>query len=117
VARTSGRAERVHLLLADAQHLPLRDGSVHAIFAAGLITHLPDMVAGLTELARVTAPDGQLILFHPSGRSALAARHGRTLNPDDPLSEPQLTQRLEAAGWRLSYYDDPADRFLALAQR
>jgi SAM-dependent methyltransferase len=117
VARSSGRADSAHLLVADAQHLPLRDASVHAIFAAGLITHLPDIVAGLTELARVTAPGGRLILFHPSGRAALAARHGRTLDPDEPLAEHQLTRHLSAAGWRLADYDDAAGRFLALAQR
>ncbi|GIH04830.1 hypothetical protein Rhe02_28970 [Rhizocola hellebori] len=117
VARSSGRAESAHLLLADAQHLPLRDASVHAIFAAGLITHLPDVVAGLAELGRIIAGGGRLILFHPSGRAALAARHGRIVSPDEPLSEGPLTRHLTASGWRLTYYDDAADRFLALAQR
>lgn len=52
--------------------------------AAGLLPHLSDPDLGLTELARVTVPDGRLVLFHPSGRAALAARHGRRLRPGRP---------------------------------
>src|SRR4029453_1662458 len=65
-ARVSGRANGALLLLGDACPLPLRDASVDAIFAAGLLMHLPDMAAGLRELARVTVPGGRLIIFHPS---------------------------------------------------
>ncbi|GIH16219.1 class I SAM-dependent methyltransferase [Rugosimonospora africana] len=106
-----------YLLLADARHLPLADSCADAIFAAGLIQHLPDPAAGLTELARVTRPDGRLIVFHPSGRAALAARHGRTLRDDEPLNRPQLARLLTATGWALTDYDDPPHRFLALATR
>jgi SAM-dependent methyltransferase len=52
------------------------------VCAAGLIMHMPDTEAGLRQLVRVTRPGGLLILFHPSGRAALAARHGRTLEPE-----------------------------------
>jgi ubiquinone/menaquinone biosynthesis C-methylase UbiE len=60
-----------HLVLADARHLPLADSCADAVFAAGLIQHLPDPGAGFAELARITRPGGRLILFHPSGRAAL----------------------------------------------
>ena len=69
------------MVIADARALPLADGSADAIFAAGLVNHLPDTEAGLRELARVTSPGGLLVLFHPSGRAALAARHGHALSP------------------------------------
>ncbi|GAA5192823.1 hypothetical protein GCM10023322_53240 [Rugosimonospora acidiphila] len=105
------------LLLGDARHLPLVDGSVDAIFAAGLIQHLPDPAVGLAELARVTRPGGRLILFHPSGRAAQAARHGRSLREDEALGRPCLDQLLADAGWTLTDYDDPPHRFLALAAR
>jgi SAM-dependent methyltransferase len=112
---STGPAAR--LLLADARHLPLADACVDAIFAAGLIQHLPDPAAGLAELARVTRPDGRLIVFHPSGRAALAARHGRTLREDEALNRSQLSRLLAATGWTLTDYDDPPDRFFALARR
>jgi SAM-dependent methyltransferase len=117
VARAHGRAEYATLLLADARALPFPAGSVDAVFAAGLVMHLPDPVAGLAELARVTRPGGRLALFHPSGRAALAARRGHVLRPDEPLAEGPLRESTRRTGWRLDAYDDPPDRFLALATR
>lgn len=117
VARSTGRARGAVLLLADARRLPLGDAEVDAVFAAGLVHHLPDPSAGLAGIARVTRPGGRLAIFHPSGRAALAARHGRTIRPDEPLNEDRLTTLLAENGWRLDSYDDPAHRFLALATR
>ncbi|MFF5231915.1 class I SAM-dependent methyltransferase [Dactylosporangium sp. NPDC000521] len=105
------------LVLADASRLPFADGSVDAVFAAGLVMHLPDPVDGLRELARVTKPGGRLVLFHPTGRAALAARHGRVLRPDDALAEGPLTATAALSGWHLTVHDDADDRFLALADR
>ena len=92
-ARPQAAAARAALVLADARKLPFADASADALFAAGLINHLPDTEAGLAELARVTRTGGLLVLFHPSGRAALAARHGRTLTPDEPLSAGPLRGR------------------------
>jgi SAM-dependent methyltransferase len=97
--------------------LPLADGAADAVFAAGLVTHLPDPVAGFAELARVIRSGGRLVLFHPSGRAALAARHGRTLRRDEPLAAGSLRDATSAAGWELTAYDDAAGRFFALAVR
>lgn len=105
------------LAVADARRLPLRDGVLDVAFTAGLITHLPDIVAGLAELGRVTRPGGRLALFHPSGRVALAARHGRTVMPGEPLDAEPLRRSLTTAGWELDRYDDAPERFLALATR
>jgi ubiquinone/menaquinone biosynthesis C-methylase UbiE len=116
-ARPQAAAARAALVLADARRLPFADGSADAFFAAGLVNHLPDPQAGLGELARVTRRDGLLILFHPTGRAALAARHGRTLTQDEPLSSGPLARSTLAAGWRLTVYDDATDHFFALAVR
>jgi hypothetical protein len=105
------------LVMADAHRLPLGSASVDVVFAAGLVPHLPDPARGLAELARVTRVGGRLILFHPSGRAALAARHGRALAPDEPLDEHRLEPLLDASGWHLTSYDDPAHRFYARAVR
>jgi SAM-dependent methyltransferase len=116
-AREAGRGECARLVLADARRLPLPDAVAGLVFAAGLVQHLPDPAAGLAELARVTRPGGRLMIFHPTGRVALAARHGRTLRPDEPLNENNLRPSLAAAGWELSRYEDADDHFLALAVR
>jgi SAM-dependent methyltransferase len=116
-AYAAGRHGCAALILADARRLPIADETADAVFAAGLVQHLPDPGAGLAELARVTRPGGRLVLFHPSGRAALAARHGRTVRPDEPLNEDNLRPLLAAAGWELFRYEDPADHFLVGANR
>jgi SAM-dependent methyltransferase len=112
-----GRSAHATLVIADARQLPLANASVDAVFAAGLISHLPDPEDGLRQLARVTRPGGLLIVFHPSGRAALAARHGRTLSPCEPLAATPLQRSTAVTGWRLTSYDDAANRFLAIATR
>jgi ubiquinone/menaquinone biosynthesis C-methylase UbiE len=117
VARERGRARGALLAVADALRLPLADACVDAVFAAGLIMHLPDPADGLRELARVTRAPGRLALFHPSGRAALAARHGREPAADEPLADAVLPDLLRRTGWALVAYDDAEHRFFALAER
>jgi len=116
-ATAAGRAELAALLLGDAGRLPLPDGAVQAVFAAGLLPHVPDPVASLTELARVTRPGGRLAVFHPISRVALAARHGREPGPEDILDPANIAPALAASGWDLLGIDDSDTRYLALAQR
>ncbi|GGY61552.1 methyltransferase [Streptomyces geysiriensis] len=113
----AGRDRDGRLLLADVAALPLRSGSLDAVFAAGLVAHLPDPPANLRELARVVRPGGVLALFHPIGRAALAARQGRRITSDDLRAEPRLRPLLAGSGWRMTSYVDEDARFLALAVR
>ncbi|PYC80880.1 SAM-dependent methyltransferase [Streptomyces tateyamensis] len=116
-AVSAGRAAVATLLLGDCGQLPLRTGAVDAVLGAGLLSHLRHPAADLGELARVTRPGGRLALFLPTGRAALAARHGRTLAPTDLAARPRLTATLTSAGWSLEQYLDESDRFLAVARR
>lgn len=116
-ALARGRGEAAALLLGDALHLPFADAALDAVFAAGLVAHLPDPVAGLRELARVCRPGGRLALFHPIGRAALARRQGRALTDDDLRREPNIRAALGAAGWHPELVDDGAERYLVLASR
>ncbi|MGX1970964.1 class I SAM-dependent methyltransferase [Streptomyces kronopolitis] len=113
----AGRDRAARLLLADVTRLPLPDAALDAVFAAGLLSHLPHSAGGLAELARVVRPGGRLALFHPIGRAALATRKGRPLTPDDLRAEPNLRPLLTAAGWELIRYEDEDARYLALAVR
>jgi SAM-dependent methyltransferase len=105
------------LVLADVTRLPLADGTVDAILAAGLISHLADPVAGLRELARVGRPGARLALFHPIGRATLARRHGHEVDPDDIRGEARIRAALGAAGWQCESVDDGPKRYLVLAVR
>lgn len=113
----AGRDRDGRLLLADVAALPLRSESLDAVFAAGLVAHLPNPAENLRELARVVRPGGTLALFHPIGRAALAARQGRRLTPEDLRAEPNLRPLLAGSGWDMTSYADEDARFLALAVR
>ncbi|WP_327181691.1 class I SAM-dependent methyltransferase [Streptomyces sp. NBC_01334] len=113
----AGRGRAGRLMLADVTALPFRSASLDAVFAAGLIAHLPRPEENLRELARVVRPGGTLALFHPIGRAALAARQGRQLTPEDLRAEPNLRPLLAGSGWRMTSYADEDARFLALAVR
>ncbi|MGW8066007.1 class I SAM-dependent methyltransferase [Streptomyces ziwulingensis] len=113
----AGRDRDGRLLLADVAALPMRTRSLDAVFAAGLVAHLPDPARNLREVARVVRPGGVLALFHPIGRAALAARQGRRITPDDLRAEPRLRALLAGSGWRMTSYVDEDARFLALAVR
>ena len=115
-ARDHGRLTVAALLLADTRFLPLRDASVDAVLAAGLLPHRPDPAAGVAELARVTRPGGRLAVFHPVSRAMLAARKGRVPAVDGTLARPVLGPLLERGGFTMDSYDD-GDRFLVLATR
>ncbi|MFF9362370.1 class I SAM-dependent methyltransferase [Streptomyces griseoluteus] len=116
-ASQAGRGREGALLLTDVTALPLRTESLDAVFAAGLIAHLPEPSENLRELARVVRPRGTLALFHPIGRAALAARQGRQLTPDDLRAEANLGPLLARSGWRMTSYVDEPGYFLALAVR
>lgn len=62
-------------------------------------------------------PGGVLAPFHPIGRAALAARHGRPLTPEDTRAGPNLRPLLAGCGWHMTSYTDEDTRFLALAVR
>lgn len=112
-----GRRSDAVPVLTDVTRLPLRTTSLDAVFAAGLISHLEDPVVVLAELARVCRPGGRLAIFHPIGRVALAARHGRAPDPDDVRAPHRLGVALSGAGWDLESLDDGDERYLALARR
>ncbi|MEU8690375.1 class I SAM-dependent methyltransferase [Streptomyces sp. NPDC048665] len=116
-AARAGRDRDGRLLLTDVAALPLRSRTLDAVFAAGLIAHLPQPVDNLRELARVVRPGGALALFHPVGRAALAARQGRQITADDLRAEANLGPLLAGSGWRMTSYVDEDARFLALATR
>ncbi|WP_329189472.1 class I SAM-dependent methyltransferase [Streptomyces sp. NBC_01428] len=113
----AGRDRDGRLLLTDVAALPLRSESLDAVFAAGLVAHLPNPAENLRELARVVRPGGRLALFHPIGRAALAARQVRQLTPEDLRAESNLGPLLADSGWDMTSYADEDARFLALAVR
>jgi len=84
--RAVKRAERlgrqVDFALADAQHLPFREGSFDTITATCVFCSVPDPVQGLRELRRVSRRDGStLLLEHVRAKNPFLGKVMDWLNP------------------------------------
>jgi ubiquinone/menaquinone biosynthesis C-methylase UbiE len=77
---------RVWPVIGDAERLPLARGAVGGVTCQGVLHHLPDVTAALTEADRVLAPGGWLCLAEPdSAGSVLATAIRRTAAIVRPL--------------------------------
>jgi ubiquinone/menaquinone biosynthesis C-methylase UbiE len=92
--------------VADAEHLPLPDGSVDLVTCVDSLHHYPDPGAALAEMHRITRPRGGLVL----GEWRVAAPLRQLLNwllPRMPEGDvrvytaAELTRLAEAAGYRV----------------
>ena len=53
-------------VMADAQHLPFRDGAFDKVMCAEVLEHIADDLAGIRELVRVLRPGGDIAVSVPS---------------------------------------------------
>jgi SAM-dependent methyltransferase len=56
---------RLDLAVADVRGIPFRDASFESTFAIGVLQHVADASHAVAELARVTRPDGRVLLVEP----------------------------------------------------
>lgn len=68
------RSGRLSLVQADAQQLPLPDGSVDVAMAMHMLYHVPDVPAAIRELRRITRPGGT-VLASTNSPGSLAEIH------------------------------------------
>jgi SAM-dependent methyltransferase len=66
---------RVCFLVGDLDGLPFADGCLDAVICVGVLQYLPSLDFAFTELARVVAPGGQLVISFPNARSPLNVMH------------------------------------------
>jgi len=66
VQRAKAAGMHVHGVVGDLEALPFRDGSFNGSVCEDTIEHLPDDRKGASELARVLAPGGRVILGTPN---------------------------------------------------
>jgi ubiquinone/menaquinone biosynthesis C-methylase UbiE len=66
------RQGRGHFVVADATHLPFKDGSFSQVICSEVLEHLPEDRPALREIASVMKPEGSLILTFPHRRSYFA---------------------------------------------
>ena len=110
VAAVPKRLPGVEVRLGTAEHLPYADGFVDLTLAQLVVHFMSDPVAGLAEMARVTAPGGTVaatVWDHAGGQGPLAVfwRAARDLDPSTPdeshlpgVAEGHLAQLFADAG-------------------
>jgi phosphatidylethanolamine/phosphatidyl-N-methylethanolamine N-methyltransferase len=81
--RLAARQRRkIDFILADAEHLPFRNGVFDTILATFVFCSVPDPVGGLREASRVATPTGRtLLLEHVRADGAFLGRVMDLLNP------------------------------------
>jgi ubiquinone/menaquinone biosynthesis C-methylase UbiE len=91
---------RIALLRTRVGALPFRDASVPVVVSNSLIHHLPDPVAALKEVCRVTAPGGLVFmrdLFRPASRAEIDRLVSVYAAGATPSQRQLLTDSLHAA--------------------
>jgi phosphatidylethanolamine/phosphatidyl-N-methylethanolamine N-methyltransferase len=79
---TRWRLGHVRLMQMDATHLPFADESFAAVYAAYVVSTVPDPVAVVAEMGRVCRPGGHVVLLnHFRSEDAVLARLERLVSP------------------------------------
>lgn len=80
--RAASAGVPVHLCQADAQRLPVADGSIDSVVVALSLCTIPDVAQALAEARRVLAADGQLLFVeHVRSLRPILARAQAALTP------------------------------------
>jgi ubiquinone/menaquinone biosynthesis C-methylase UbiE len=61
-AKRRTRGTDVKLMIGRAEALPFKDRTFDVVLALGMLEYLPDVMKGLTEIARVTKPNAVIVL-------------------------------------------------------
>tara|TARA_Y100000310_G_scaffold327406_1_gene393729 strand:- start:673 stop:1407 length:735 start_codon:yes stop_codon:yes gene_type:complete len=70
-AQQTLNSPKANFVQSDAEDIQLDDNTVDVSFAGHLLEHLPSPRKGLSELARITKPNGSIILNLPNERAVL----------------------------------------------
>ncbi len=104
-ARLSQQQQRVFLLAGDVTFLPIKAGSVDAVFGFGVLHHVVAWRSALREIARVLKPGGVYFFeeLYPGLYQNRITRH-ILLHPfEDRFFSPDLKEALASAGLRLTH--------------
>jgi SAM-dependent methyltransferase len=90
-AREHGLADRLAYLVGVAEKLPFDDGTFDLVTCQTLLIHVPDVMAVIGEMRRVTKPGGLIVLAEPNNAASMMVATSRDLG--EPLGA--KVERLE----------------------
>jgi ubiquinone/menaquinone biosynthesis C-methylase UbiE len=92
--------DRIRFARGDAKNLPFPDGRFEAVVSNTSVHHIPDPAPALTEMARLVAPGGTLMvrdLFRPADEAVLDALVDRYAGSEPPVARAMFRDSLLAA--------------------
>jgi len=100
VVAEAGVADRVRVQRCDAKGLPFAAGAFEAVLSNSIVHHIPEPLSALTEMARVLAPGGTLLvrdLARPSTVEEVARIVERHAGSESPAARALFGASLHAA--------------------
>lgn len=96
----------IHVVAGSAEHLPLADGSVDALWSVNAMHHWLDLEAAFAEVSRVVRDGGRLVLVdedfddpeHPY-HEQIQRRRNHENHELEMVDAEEVGRYLEAAGW------------------
>ncbi len=114
--RVERRYPEVERHLCDVRDLALPDNAVDVVFMNGMYGNIVDKEGALTNLVRMLAPNGRVVISHPEGRGFVARLARAEPFPITPLpSEAEARSFLGSFGLTLARYVDEEKLFIAFA--
>lgn len=111
----------VSLSQTDALFLPVADGAFTVVYCHGVFPHFQNFRTALSELGRVLAPGGRLVISHAIGRervNAIHACHSAAILRRDMLPPAaELQALLQETGWIVLQCVDKDDFYLIVAEK
>ncbi len=102
-AHLSAQQERFFLLAGDVTFIPMKAGSVDAVFGFGVLHHVVDWRSALREIAKVLRPGGVYFFeeLYPALYQNFITRHILFHPTKDRFTGPDLKEALAGVGLRL----------------
>jgi len=118
LARAKERFPQVETNVGDVAGLELAASSFDVAFLNAVFPNITDKPAALTNLARLIAPGGRMVISHPEGRAFVLRLKDELPFAIDPLpGEAELIRLLAPHPFRLERFVDEANLYAAVARR